>query len=116
MKQIADWRTSGEGEWLTTKTVVELCDEHTITVEGLTYDDWFLPSEAELSELFLARSIVAEKGAIFKSDNYWTSTEVVGGAWAWAQRYVNFWEPVNLVTGVAGRGTWLIGVIPIRTF
>lgn len=115
-KQISDWRQSGDGEWLTKKTVVELCDEHTVTVNEVVYNDWFLPSEGELSELFLAKNIVAEKGAIFKSDNYWTSTEVVGNGWAWAQLYVNFYEPENLVTGVADRVNWLIGVIPIREF
>ena len=116
LKQIVDWRGSGSGEWLTKKTVVELCDEYRVTVNGLIYDDWFLPSVNELSELFKARQTVAAKGATFRNDNYWTSTEVVGGSWAWAQQYVNFYEPVNLLTGVADRTGWFIGVIPIRTF
>lgn len=116
LKQIIDWRGSGSGEWLTKKTVVELCDEFKITVSGLSYDDWFLPSVKELSELFKAGGTVAGKGAKFKNDNYWTSTEVVGGSWAWAQQFVNFYETVNLVTGNADRVGWFIGVIPIRSF
>lgn len=116
LEQITNWRSTGEGEWLTAKTVVELCDEYTVTVDGLVYDDWYLPSENELSELFKVRELVGENGATFKNDNYWTSTEVVGDGWAWAQRFVNFYEPVNLVTGNANRIVWKIGVIPIRTF
>ncbi|MEI7523444.1 MAG: IPT/TIG domain-containing protein [Mariniphaga sp.] len=116
LKQIVAWRGTGSGEWLTKKTVVELCDEYSVTVNGLTYDDWFLPSINELSQLFKARQTVAVKGATFRSDNYWSSTEVVGGSWAWAQLFVNFYEAVNLVTGAADRSGWFIGVIPIRTF
>lgn len=117
MKQITDWRATGAGVWLTTKTVPEIVLDYSVTVNGNTYNDWFLPSLNELAEIFKIRSFLGTKGAAYKNDNYWSSSERRDSGWSWAQYYINFYEPVNLVTGQDGnREVWAIGIIPIRAF
>ncbi len=53
----------------------KLCDEYTVTVDGVTYDDWYLPSKDELNKLYLNR--VAIGG--FDGGWYWSSSEQSGG-------------------------------------
>ncbi len=102
------------------KSSAEMCDEYKVTVDGVTYDDWFLPSQKELIELFRNRAVVTEKGAAIPNNNYWSSTQGVidGDATAhhWTAFYVNFYEPVNLVTAVADKELWKIAVRPVRQF
>jgi hypothetical protein len=45
--------------------------EYTPTVSGVTFSDWYLPSKAEFSELFLKRAIVGG----FTVNFYWSSSE-----------------------------------------
>jgi hypothetical protein len=55
-----------------------VCNEYSVTVGGVTYGDWYLPSIYELVLLYLQR--VAVGG--FDYDYYWSSTEGInGGAW-----------------------------------
>jgi len=49
----------------------KICDDYTITIGGVTYSDWFLPSEQELVKLYLNR--VAIGG--FAASPYWSSSE-----------------------------------------
>jgi len=51
---------------------------------GGGYDDWFLPSQGELNQLYLNRSAVGG----FVADGYWSSTEYDAGS-AWAQDFGN---------------------------
>jgi hypothetical protein len=50
----------------------KFCEDYTVTVGPVTYDDWYLPSIDELNKLYLNK--VAIGG--FAGDYYWSSTEV----------------------------------------
>ncbi len=52
-----------------------LADSHTVTVEGVTFNDWYLPSANELAEMRVRRSNI---GGFFDTTNdsiYWSSSE-----------------------------------------
>jgi hypothetical protein len=59
----------------------KLCDEYSVTINGITYDDWHLPSYQELKKLF--QNVDKVKGISRKS--YWSSSEI-SDALAWAMR------------------------------
>ncbi len=100
------------------KSAAEQCDAETEVVDGITYDDWFLPSQEELIQLFYQKNMLAEKGAGLSANNYWTSTEGDTDADApiWSAYYVNFYEAENLVTAIADKEGWTIGIRAIRQF
>jgi hypothetical protein len=54
-----------------------LCNEYSVTVNGVTYGDWYLPSKYELNLLFLKKSVVNG----FVNTSYWSSTEIDDEAW-----------------------------------
>ena len=62
----------------------KLASDYEVTVDGVTYDDWFLPSRGELNELYLNK---IEVGG-FALYIYWSST---GGGYddAWVQNFNN---------------------------
>lgn len=83
------------------------------------YDDWYLPSKAELSELFFVKNTLAETGMFaVPKNNYWTSCEFLeeDPEWDWAMWYVNFYEDTDLVSWCAGVDAWAIGTIAVRKF
>jgi hypothetical protein len=47
-----------------------VCNEYSVTVDGVTYGDWYLPSRYELNLLYLQNSVVG--GFAYQ---YWSSTE-----------------------------------------
>jgi len=57
-----------------------VCNEYSVTVGGVTYSDWYLPSKYELNLLYLQKNVVGG----FASDYYWSSTEYNDG-FAWLQ-------------------------------
>ncbi len=59
----------------------KICNEYSITVGGVTYSDWYLPSIYELNLLYLQKNIFA-----FLGQYYWSSTEV-GGDGAWIENF-----------------------------
>ena len=61
-----------------------VCNEYSVTVDGVTYGDWYLPSINELNLLYLQKSVVGG----FASSPYWSSTEYVNSI-AWGQNFVN---------------------------
>ena len=64
-----------------------VCNDYKVTVGGVTYGDWYLPSKHELNLLYLQKNIVGG----FAADNYWSST-VVDYSFlesAWGQDFVN---------------------------
>lgn len=83
------------------------------------YDDWFLPSKAELIELFKVKADLADKNLfVIPANNYWTSLEFTeeGPSWDWAMWYVNFYEATDIVTWCAPKDTWYIGAMAMRMF
>lgn len=101
----------------THKTPVELCNDLVSEQDGITYNDWFLPSQNELVELFKVKSSIASAGFTVPANNYWSSTEFdYSAGWVWAMVYVNFYEATNIVTGPADRGGWAIGTLAVRQF
>ena len=58
-----------------TGVAAALADSHTVTVEGVTFADWYLPSVNELAEMRVRRSSI---GGFFDTTNdsiYWSSSE-----------------------------------------
>ena len=62
----------------------KLASDYEVTVDGVTYDDWFLPSKDELNLLYLNNEAVGG----FANNYYWSSTEAGSGA-AWRQNFNN---------------------------
>ena len=73
-----------------------VCNEYSVTVAGVTYGDWYLPSKDELNLLFINR--VAVGG--FASEYYWSSSEF-DGVNAWYQDFVNGGQVGNGKGGAA---------------
>jgi hypothetical protein len=48
---------------------------YSVTTSGINFDDWFLPSENELSQMFIQRVAV---GVVFAGASYWSSTSTGG--------------------------------------
>lgn len=61
-----------------------VCNEYSVTVGGVTYGDWYLPSKYELNLLYLQKTVVGG----FTDDYYWSSSEndIYD---AWAQNFFN---------------------------
>ena len=63
-----------------TSGAANLADAYTVTVTGITYGDWFLPSKGELRQI----NLNYEFHGLFP-DSYWSSSEAIDAA-AWAQQ------------------------------
>jgi hypothetical protein len=61
-----------------------VCNEYTVTVAGVTYGDWYLPSKHELNLLYLKKEVVGG----FAANYYWSSNEF-GENDAWTQNFIN---------------------------
>lgn len=104
-------------DWNDKKSAAEWCDQATEVIDGVTYDDWFLPSQKELIELFKEKAMLATKGAEVPANNYWSSSEGEGGdAAGWSAFYVNFYEATTVVTSNSDKVGWAIGIRPVRQF
>ena len=62
----------------------KLASDYEVTVDGVTYDDWFLPSKDELNLLYLNNEAVGG----FADGYYWSSSED-GNDGAWGQDFGN---------------------------
>ena len=62
------------------------CDNYSIENEGVTYDDWFLPSKDELNQMYLNLELYGYGG--FASDFYWSSSKY-NANYAWRQYFGN---------------------------
>ena len=62
-----------------------VCNEYSVTVNGVTYGDWYLPSKHELNLLYLQKNVVG----CFVLNSYWSSTEnpIPGPGYAWSQDF-----------------------------
>ena len=59
-----------------------ICNEYSVTVDGVMYGDWYLPSKYELNLLYAQKTVVGG----FAFNFYWSSTEF-GSASAWNQNF-----------------------------
>jgi hypothetical protein len=62
----------------------KVCADYSVTVGGVTYGDWYLPSKYELNLLFLRKNDIGG----FRANYYWSSTELSGIS-AWAQNFTS---------------------------
>lgn len=60
----------------------KVCADYSVSVDGINYGDWYLPSKYELAILFLNKDLVGN----FNSDYYWSSTEFSSIS-AWCQDF-----------------------------
>jgi hypothetical protein len=63
-----------------------LCADYSVTDGGVTYDDWFLPSQAELNQMYVNLKVPGIGG--FAGNYYWSSSEN-DATNAWAQYFSN---------------------------
>jgi hypothetical protein len=75
-----------QGNTDTATSAAAFADSHTVTVSGVVYDDWFLPSKDELNQLYLAKTTVG-----VATGDYWSSTED-GTSDAWRQFFVTGYQ------------------------
>ena len=61
-----------------------ICNEYSVTVDGVIYGDWYLPSKYELSLLVSQKNVVGG----FDGNDYWSSTEENNNN-AWRQYFVS---------------------------
>ena len=59
-----------------------VCNEYSVTVGGVTYGDWYLPSKYELNLLYIERATVGN----FSTSFYWSSTEG-DNSYAWKHSF-----------------------------
>ena len=62
----------------------KVCADYSVTVGGVTYGDWYLPSFYELNLLYTQRTAVGG----FASDVYWSSSEDTNN-YAWFKNFSN---------------------------
>ena len=60
----------------------KVCADYSVTVEEVTYGDWYLPSKYELNLLYLQQNVVGG----LDNNYYWSSTEITGVS-AWYQYF-----------------------------
>ena len=60
----------------------KVCADYSVTVSGVTYGDWYLPSKHELNLLYLQKTVVGG----FASAYYWSSSEIDNN-YAWDQAF-----------------------------
>jgi hypothetical protein len=96
-----------QGNTDTATSAAALADSHTVTVSGVVYDDWYLPSKDELNQMckwqrgvaWTSDATVCTGGSLnsvtygagaagFVENFYWSSTELDAGD-AWFQDFRN---------------------------
>jgi hypothetical protein len=60
----------------------KICADYSVTVSGITYGDWYLPSRAELALMYNQKEVIGG----FSGDYYWSSTEF-SSVTAWSQNF-----------------------------
>ena len=62
----------------------KVCADYSVTVDGVMYGDWYLPSREELFLMYVHKETIGG----FKNDYYWSSTEFSSIS-AWSQNFFN---------------------------
>ena len=68
----------------------KVCADYSVTVGGITYGDWYLPSKYELNLLYLQIAVVGG----FTNFYYWSSNEN-DNVFAWGQRFLNGFQAID---------------------
>ena len=63
----------------------KVCEDKSVTYNGKTYADWFLPSKDELNEMYINKATIGG----FIDSYYWSSTEGNDIGSAWVQYFVS---------------------------
>lgn len=76
-----------------------ICDEYSLEIDSIVYDDWYLPSREELNIMFLNRAIISKiatqkGGESINKKRYWSSTDV-----DCSKQPYNKYEKVHLAYG-----------------
>jgi hypothetical protein len=107
----------GIANWQNDYPAFQACANYSITINGKTYDDWFLPSSRELSLMYVAQGVInqvsqAQGGQALVSgftDFYWSSREnVANDAW-----FLSFADGAS---GVFSKNNATGGVRCVRAF
>jgi hypothetical protein len=85
----------------------KIASEYSVTVGGVVYNDWFLPSYEELNEMY--KNLRKQGKGGFSDLLYWSSSEDSYDT-AWGQEFSNG------VRGNYGRSSGEWGVRPVRAF
>jgi hypothetical protein len=95
-----------QGSTNTANSAAALADAYSVTVGGVVFDDWFLPSKDELEQIFIQRLTVG--GLSFA---YWSSSEYNAiNAWVWSSM-----GPTFVFSADTGKNNTYY-VRPIRAF
>ena len=83
----------------------KLSADYKVTENGVTYDDWFLPSKDELNKLYLNRDAVGgfeqHSGTAAVDGYYWSSSEYDGVYGdAWTQNFYDGFQDYNYESGL----------------
>ena len=76
-----------------TAPAAKACGDYSVTVNNITYDDWFLPSIKELNEIYENKAAIntamqQNSGVALSELYYWSSTEFINDN-AWGQYFGN---------------------------
>ncbi len=79
----------------------KVCNDYSITVNEITYSDWFLPSKDELNQIYTNKATInttaaANSGSNFSNVYYWSSTEYDNGR-AWKQYFFNGFQDFHFI-------------------
>jgi 2-methylisocitrate lyase-like PEP mutase family enzyme len=67
-----------------TSGAANLADAYSVTVNGVVYGDWFLPSKGELNQMYVNRVVIGG----FAFGYYWSSSEGAAST-AWDQHFLD---------------------------
>ena len=87
-----------------TSGAANLADAYTVTVNGVVYGDWFLPSKGELNQMYVNKNVIGGLRAVA----YWSSSEA-DFQQAWYQGFSDgsYWNDLKMGT---------LYVRPVRAF
>ena len=72
----------------------KVCDDYSVVVDGMTYDDWFLPSREELSRMYTELNSIGG----FTAYHYWSSSELSATdarSWSFLNNNTSLYDKTN---------------------
>lgn len=77
------------GDKKSSEYAAKLCADYSITYDGVTYDDWYLPSKDELNLMY--RNLQERGLGDFEKSAYWSSSEY-NGSNSWLQYFYSGYQ------------------------